>query len=83
MPDSIPNETPPVVGLDPAFLALLCCPDCDERPPLRLVAEGEAALVCDRCGRVYPFTEGYPDLRPKDGMSDVLAPAAVPDGGAR
>jgi uncharacterized protein YbaR (Trm112 family) len=62
-PPATKNGTPG--PLDPAFLALLCCPVCEERPPLRL-AEDEKWLLCDRCGTAYPIIEeyGFPDLRP-------------------
>jgi uncharacterized protein YbaR (Trm112 family) len=52
--------------LDPAFVALLCCPVCAERPPLRLTEDGGQQLLCDRCGTVYPIVAeyGFPDLRP-------------------
>ncbi len=49
--------------LDPKFLAVLACPACDPRPPLR--QEGET-LVCDRCGRVYPIRDGIPILLPEE-----------------
>ena len=70
MPDTLPNDDAISSGpLDPAFAALLCCPVCDERPPLRLIREDdrETALACDRCGRVYPITD-FPDLRPESGV---------------
>ena len=51
--------------LDPAFAALLCCPVCPERPPLRQTG---ATLVCGACGRVYPIDDGLPDLRPESGV---------------
>ena len=80
MPESSSNQMP--AGLDPAFLALLCCPVCAERPPLRFVPQkaGEGTLHCDKCGRVYPILEGLPDLRPQDGISDAPAPAALGSG---
>lgn len=58
-------------GLDAAFLALLCCPVCPERPglELRLAASGQSAgsvLHCTRCRRDYPIVDGIPDLRPTD-----------------
>lgn len=52
--------------LDPAFVALLRCPACDERPPLRL-DESRGRLLCDRCGRAYAISpEGIPDLLPEE-----------------
>ncbi len=59
------SETPSksdTVKLDAAFAALLCCPNCVERPRLTLSAAGDT-LTCERCGRVYPVIEGLPDLR--------------------
>ncbi len=47
--------------LDPEFLALLRCPACDDRPPVRLT-EARDALVCDNCRRVYPIVDGLPRL---------------------
>jgi uncharacterized protein YbaR (Trm112 family) len=46
-------------AIDPQLLALLACPACDDRPPVRLTAEG---LVCDRCHRVYPIRDGIPEM---------------------
>jgi uncharacterized protein YbaR (Trm112 family) len=60
--------SPPASGsvaldaLDPDFLVLLACPRCSERPPLRRSDTGDA-LVCTRCDRIYPVTDGFPDLR--------------------
>ena len=45
--------------LDPEFVALLACPACDDRPPLRLDAD---TLVCDACGRSYAIRDGIPVL---------------------
>ncbi len=45
--------------IDQALLDILACPACDDRPPVRLTDEG---LVCDRCGRIYPIKEGWPDM---------------------
>ena len=49
--------------LDPEFVKLLACPDCEKRPPLRLQDE---TLVCGQCGRVYPIEDGIPNLLPKE-----------------
>lgn len=49
-------------ALDPALLALLACPACPGRPPLR--QEGDR-LVCDACGRRYPIVDGIPHLLPE------------------
>ena len=59
--------------LDPEFLALLCCPACDNRPPLRL-SDTRDALVCDQCRRVYPIVDGLPNLI----VEDAQPPAAKP-----
>ncbi len=45
--------------LDPEFVAMLACPACDDRPPLRSDAE---TLVCDECGRIYAIRDGIPVL---------------------
>ncbi len=45
--------------LAPELLALLACPACEERPPLRQQAN---YLVCDRCQRAYPIREDIPVL---------------------
>ena len=47
--------------LDPEFLAMLRCPACADRPPVRLAPEG-GRLLCDRCGRAYPILDGIPSL---------------------
>lgn len=59
-PRTLDPEVPP--PLDPAFVALLACPACPDRPPLR-VSPGGDALTCERCGRVFPILDGnIPDL---------------------
>jgi uncharacterized protein YbaR (Trm112 family) len=63
-----PEEPAP---LDLAFAALLCCPVCDCRPPLRVTG---ATLVCDVCGRAFPIRDGLPDLRPESGILPGRAP---------
>lgn len=61
MPDTTTSPPP----LDPAFLALLCCPNCPERPRLALTPDG-TGLVCPRDPRhLYPIIDGLPDLRPE------------------
>lgn len=69
-------NVPPSAAPDPAFIALLTCPACDERPPVRLLAE-QNALQCDRCGRVYPIREGIPDLVVDDAVSPSASAAAA------
>jgi uncharacterized protein YbaR (Trm112 family) len=44
--------------IDPQHLALLACPLCPERPPLRL--EGDH-LVCP-CRKAFPIIDGIPHL---------------------
>jgi uncharacterized protein YbaR (Trm112 family) len=49
--------------IDPALLEILACPNCEERPPLRLQGE---FLVCDVCRSAYPIEDGIPHLLPED-----------------
>lgn len=73
-PNAAAANTPSVTAapvtsvLDPAFVDLLACPACDERPPLRLEPrDGGQRLICDRCGRAYPVSpEGIPLLLPEE-----------------
>ena len=63
MPEDAATDRP-----DPAFLALLRCPLGKGRPPLTVSADGQS-LRCEQCdchrhGHVFPFTDGFPDLRP-------------------
>ena len=51
------------MSLDPKFLAVLACPACETRPPLR--QEGET-LICGLCGRIYPIRVGIPILLPEE-----------------
>ena len=61
-----PTNTAKAAPLDRAFLELLACPACDDRPPLRLSGAGDK-LLCDRCGRAYPISpEGIPILLPEE-----------------
>lgn len=62
--------------IDEQLLALLACPACDDRPPVR--QEGET-LVCERCGRIYPIREGIPDMLVE---SAVLPGESAPEPGA-
>ena len=62
-----------VSPLAPEFVALLACPACADRPPLRL-EESAGRLHCDRCGRVYPIIDGIPELIVEEG--DAPEPAA-------
>jgi uncharacterized protein YbaR (Trm112 family) len=71
-PPSDDSEPGTPSGLDPAFLALLCCPLCDDRPFLRLGQDGKT-LHCDKAGHTFPIVDGFPDLRPP---GETIAPAA-------
>lgn len=52
--------------LDPDLLALLACPACDSRPPLREDAAA-SQLVCDTCRRHYAISvHGFPVLLQAD-----------------
>lgn len=71
MTNAGPNAAP--TDLSEEFLALLCCPLCDERPPLRL-AEDRERLVCDARGHAFPIVDGFPDLRPtQEGLAAAAA----------
>ena len=67
--------------LDPAFVEMLACPACDERPPLRLEENG-GRLLCDKCGRAYPVSpEGIPLLLPEEAeMTRTTAATPSPQG---
>jgi uncharacterized protein YbaR (Trm112 family) len=65
MPESSPNL------LDPEFLAILACPICDERPPLR--QEGDE-LVCELRGHRFPVKDGIPHLMPEDETTQGAKP---------
>ena len=66
----------PPPPLDPEFVALLACPACAARPPLRYDAAA-GRLHCDRCGRAYPISpEGIPILLPEEAEQTRGAPAA-------
>ena len=51
--------------LDPDFVAILTCPACDDRPPLRL---SEDTLICDVCSRSYMIRDGIPVLLPDEAI---------------
>ena len=48
-----------------AFLALLCCPLCAQRPALRYDRETET-FSCEAKGHRFPRIDGFPALRPED-----------------
>lgn len=86
MPEETPNLRETTASaeaptLDPDFIALLACPVCDDRPPLRL-APDSSAFLCGRCGRAYPIRDGFPDLVPEDAIlpgTAVSEPAPTGD----
>lgn len=45
--------------IDPVLAAVLACPRCDHRPPLRYEPE---TLVCDVCQGRYPVVDGIVDF---------------------
>ena len=48
------------LGIDPALLAVLACPDTHHSP---LTVDGAAAeLVCGTCSRAFPGRDGIPVL---------------------
>jgi len=47
------------------LLALLACPVCDERSPLRL--EGKY-LICTKDGTGFPIEDGIPRLLPESAI---------------
>jgi uncharacterized protein YbaR (Trm112 family) len=48
------------LGIDPALLAVLACPDTHHSP---LTVDVEAAeLVCPTCSRAFPVRDGIPVL---------------------
>ena len=49
--------------IDPDLLAILACPICEDRPPLR--QEGDT-LVCTKAGHGFPVIAGIPHLLPED-----------------
>ena len=51
--------------IDPALLAILACPNCDDRPPLE---EKDDRLICRKCGRAYPVVDGIPHLLPESAI---------------
>lgn len=52
--------------IDPELLAILACPVCEERPPLKV--EGEF-LVCTLKGHAFRVTDGIPNLLPESVIS--------------
>ena len=51
---------PGTLGIDPALLAILACPDTHHSP---LTVDVEASeLVCGTCSRAFPVRDGIPVL---------------------
>ena len=51
---------PQTLGIDPALLEILACPDTHHSPLIVDVAAGE--LVCPTCARAFPVRDGIPVL---------------------
>ncbi len=49
--------------IDPALLAILACPVCDDRPPLR---EQGDYLICTVKGHGFPVVDNIPHLLPEN-----------------
>jgi uncharacterized protein YbaR (Trm112 family) len=56
------NDTPaaPQLGLDPALLEILACPDTHHSP--LTVDEAASELLCTTCDRAFPVRDGIPVL---------------------
>jgi len=48
------------LGIDPALLEILACPDTHHSP--LTVAAATSELVCGTCGRAFPVRDGIPVL---------------------
>ena len=48
------------LGIDPALLAVLACPDTHHSP--LTVDEAASELVCTTCDRAFPVRDGIPVL---------------------
>jgi uncharacterized protein YbaR (Trm112 family) len=61
-PDPAPAGTPnaETLGIDPALLAILACPDTHHSP--LTVDVGTSELVCGTCSRAFPVRDGIPVL---------------------
>ncbi len=54
------DPSPGTLGIDPALLAILACPDTHHSP---LTVDAAAAeLVCPTCDRAFPVRDGIPVL---------------------
>jgi len=68
-------ETVAPQTLDPWFLELLACPNCEAHPPLTLDA-ARNTLNCAVCRLAFPIRDGIPILLIDE--ATVLNPDAVP-----
>ena len=60
MSDNTDGGTGDTLGIDPALLAVLACPDTHHSP---LTVDVEASeLVCATCSRAFPVRDGIPVL---------------------
>ena len=59
---------PVIDAEDKAFLALLRCPLCARRPPLRREPDTDTFL-CESGLHRFPRIDGFPALRPGDAVS--------------
>jgi uncharacterized protein YbaR (Trm112 family) len=62
--------------LSKELIAVLACPACETRPPVR-PNEDESELVCTECGRRYPVRDGIPVML----ADEALAPNPEPEAG--
>ena len=60
MTTSPPTDPAGPLGLDPALLAILACPDTHHSP--LVVDEAASGLVCSNCDRAFPVRDGIPVL---------------------
>ena len=56
-----------VSEFDPAVVAILACPVCDNRPKLEATDDNKG-LQCPSCNRCYPIKEGIPQLVAEDAI---------------
>ena len=78
------NKTVPPQQLDDWFIALLACPGCEQRRPLKLSSDN-ASLLCE-CGKYsFPVTDGIPVLLMENAtvLDENASPNTVPSGADR
>jgi uncharacterized protein YbaR (Trm112 family) len=51
--------------IDPTLLEVLACPQCESRPPVKLVGE---LLICTLCSFAYKIENGIPQMLPEDAI---------------